>query len=135
MPTQVLMPELGESVEEATVTRWLKQEGDSVTEFEPLLEVNTDKVDTEIPSPATGIVLKILVGENTTVNKGQSLAWIGQPGETLPGHAEAPLTAQDAPTPEPPQPLPPSTAPPGREPNPGFIPPVAARLVRKHHRH
>lgn len=133
MPTQVLMPELGESVEEATVTRWLKQEGDSVTEFEPLLEVNTDKVDTEIPSPATGIVLKILVGENTTVNKGQSLAWIGQPGETLPGHAEAPLPAQDAPTPEPPQPLTPSTARPGRDANLGFISPVVARMVSEHH--
>ena len=58
MPTKVLVPLLGEGVEEVTVTKWLKLEGDSINELEPLLEVNTDKVDTEIPAPASGVVLE-----------------------------------------------------------------------------
>ncbi len=62
MATKVLVPLLGEGVEEVTVTKWLKQEGDSIDELEPLLEVNTDKVDTEIPAPASGVVLKIANG-------------------------------------------------------------------------
>ena len=62
MPISVTMPALGESVTEGTVTRWLKQEGEQVEVDEPLLEVSTDKVDTEIPSPAAGVLTKILVG-------------------------------------------------------------------------
>lgn len=133
MPTQVLMPELGESVEEVTVTRWLKHEGDKITEFDPLLEVNTDKVDTEIPSPATGVVLKILVPENTTVNKGQLLAWIGQPGETLAADkTPSPAPAPAASAPEPSSTSSPSARP-GRDPNLGFISPVVARMASEHH--
>ena len=64
MPTSVTMPALGESVTEGTVTRWLKQEGEQVEVDEPLLEVSTDKVDTEIPSPAAGTLTKILVSED-----------------------------------------------------------------------
>ena len=60
MAFSVQMPALGESVTEGTVTRWLKQEGDTVTEDEPLLEVSTDKVDTEIPAPASGVLTKII---------------------------------------------------------------------------
>ncbi|WP_343419532.1 lipoyl domain-containing protein [Candidatus Flexifilum breve] len=60
MPTNVIMPQLGESVVEGTVSKWLKQAGDTVAEFEPLLEISTDKVDTEIPAPAGGVLLKIL---------------------------------------------------------------------------
>ena len=60
MATKVLVPRLGEGVDEVTVTKWLKQVGDSIKELEPLLEVNTDKVDTEIPAPASGTVLKIV---------------------------------------------------------------------------
>ena len=71
------MPALGESVTEGTVTRWLKAEGDSVEVDEPLLEVSTDKVDTEIPSPVAGIVQKILVGEDETVPVGAELAVVG----------------------------------------------------------
>lgn len=85
MPNQVIMPQLGESVVEGTITRWLKEEGDEIEEYEPLLEVNTDKVDSEIPSPFSGTVLKILVSEGTTVQAGEPLAWIGQEGETAPG--------------------------------------------------
>ncbi len=70
MATKVLVPLLGEGVEEVTVTKWLKKEGDSVNELEPLLEVNTDKVDTEIPAPASGTVLKILVEEGVPAKVG-----------------------------------------------------------------
>jgi pyruvate/2-oxoglutarate dehydrogenase complex dihydrolipoamide acyltransferase (E2) component len=83
MPINVLVPRLGEGVEEVTITKWLKQEGDSVKELEPLLEVNTDKVDTEIPSPATGVLLKIVLPENTPAKVGEVLAVIGQPGEKV----------------------------------------------------
>ncbi len=78
MAVQVQMPHLGESVDEGVITRWLIAEGDFIEEYEPLLEVNTDKVDTEIPSPASGVLLKILVSEGTTVQAGSVLAWIGE---------------------------------------------------------
>ena len=77
MAYSVEMPALGESVTEGTVTRWLKQEGDSVQRDEPLLEVSTDKVDTEIPSPAAGVLQRILVPEDETVEVGAELAVIG----------------------------------------------------------
>jgi len=83
MPNQVIMPQLGESVVEGTITKWLKTKGDLVQEFEPLLEVNTDKVDTEVPSPASGVLLDILVPEGTTVRAGELLAVIGQAGEVV----------------------------------------------------
>ncbi len=81
MPTSVTMPQLGESVTEGTVTRWLKQEGEQVEADEPLLEVSTDKVDTEIPSPASGVLHKIMVAEDETVQVGAELAIIGEAGE------------------------------------------------------
>ena len=77
MSTSVTMPALGESVTEGTVTRWLKQEGEEVAADEPLLEVSTDKVDTEIPSPAAGVLQKIIVAEDETVAVGAELAVIG----------------------------------------------------------
>ena len=77
MAVSVTMPRLGESVSEGTVTRWLKQEGDQVSADEPLLEVSTDKVDTEIPSPVAGTLTKILVQEDETVPVGGDLAVIG----------------------------------------------------------
>jgi 2-oxoisovalerate dehydrogenase E2 component (dihydrolipoyl transacylase) len=83
MATKVLVPLLGEGVEEVTVTKWLKKEGDSVNELEPLLEVNTDKVDTEIPAPASGTVLKIMAEEGVPAKVGAVLAFIGNPGETV----------------------------------------------------
>jgi 2-oxoglutarate dehydrogenase dihydrolipoamide succinyltransferase (E2 component) len=81
MKTKVTMPQLGESVHEGTISKWLKAEGDYVNEFDPLLEINTDKVDTEIPSPTSGILLKIIVPEGTTVQVGNELAWIGDESE------------------------------------------------------
>src|SRR3990170_2284578 len=92
MATKVIMPQLGESVVEGTVTTWLKKEGETIAEFESLLEINTDKVDTEIPSPAGGTILKIIVPEGQTVTAGTILAWIGEPGEVLPDEpAQAPM--------------------------------------------
>jgi pyruvate dehydrogenase E2 component (dihydrolipoamide acetyltransferase) len=100
MPTSVTMPALGESVTEGTVTRWLKQEGDQVEVDEPLLEVSTDKVDTEIPSPAAGVLTKILVAEDETVDVGAELAVIGGEagGDTSAPAQQAP--AQEAPVEE-----------------------------------
>src|SRR5215207_6902703 len=83
MATKVLVPLLGEGVEEVTVTKWLKKEGDSVNELEPLLEVNTDKVDTEIPAPASGTVLKIMAQEGAPAKVGTILAFIGKAGESV----------------------------------------------------
>jgi 2-oxoisovalerate dehydrogenase E2 component (dihydrolipoyl transacylase) len=83
MATKVLVPRLGEGVDEVTVTKWLKQEGDTINELEPLLEVNTDKVDTEIPAPATGTVLKIIAQEGIAAKVGELLAIIGKPGEAI----------------------------------------------------
>src|SRR5215213_861979 len=77
MAFTVQMPALGESVTEGTVTRWLKQEGDTVEVDEPLLEVSTDKVDTEIPSPAAGVLQRIVAAEDETVEVGGELAVIG----------------------------------------------------------
>ena len=95
MPTRLIMPLLGEAVTEATVTRWLKSAGETVEEYEPLLEVNTDKVDTEIPSPISGMILSTLVSEGEVVKVGALLGWIGQPGETIPpeGTSETPPEA------------------------------------------
>jgi len=83
MATKVLVPLLGEGVEEVTIIKWLKKEGESVNELEPLLEVNTDKVDTEIPAPATGTVLKIVAEEGVPAKVGEILAFIGDAGESV----------------------------------------------------
>jgi pyruvate dehydrogenase E2 component (dihydrolipoamide acetyltransferase) len=99
MSTSVTLPALGESVTEGTVSRWLKQVGDTVEADEPLLEVSTDKVDTEIPSPASGVLLEIKAQEDETVEVGAVLAVIGEPSEADGGAAspsEAPAT--EAPT-------------------------------------
>jgi pyruvate dehydrogenase E2 component (dihydrolipoamide acetyltransferase) len=102
MPTSVTMPALGESVTEGTVTRWLKQEGDQVEVDEPLLEVSTDKVDTEIPSPAAGVLTKIVVAEDETVDVGAQLAVIGGEGDGDSGDAADQAPAQGASGQEPP---------------------------------
>ncbi len=82
MATKVFVPRLGEGVDEVTVTKWLKQVGDPINELEPLLEVNTDKVDTEIPAPATGTILQIIAQEGAPAKVGELLAIIGKPGES-----------------------------------------------------
>src|SRR6266540_988799 len=103
MAVSVTMPQLGESVTEGTITRWLKNEGDRVEADEPLLEVSTDKVDTEIPSPAAGVLTRIVVPEDETAEVGSELAVIdgdasgGAPAQSAPAQ-EAP--AQEAPAQE-----------------------------------
>jgi 2-oxoglutarate dehydrogenase E2 component (dihydrolipoamide succinyltransferase) len=134
MPTKVIMPQLGESVVEGTVTRWLKAEGDSVEEFEALLEVNTDKVDTEIPAPASGKLLKLYVPEGTTVGAGTLLAVIGQQGDDLP---EAEAASSEGGSGSVGASAPPSSPVAGGVEEParadlGFISPVVARLAREH---
>jgi 2-oxoglutarate dehydrogenase E2 component (dihydrolipoamide succinyltransferase) len=118
--TPVLMPELGESVTEGTVTRWLKKVGDSVQVDEPLVEVSTDKVDTEIPSPVAGVLVSVTADEDATVPVGGELARIGAATDT--GAAPKP-----EPKPEPEAAAPPSSAAkpiPSPEPQPAPAPPA-----------
>lgn len=139
MPTQVLVPLLGEGVEEVTITRWLKHVGDTVNELEPLLEVNTDKVDTEIPSPAAGVILSIHKPEGQPARVGELLAVIGQPGETSAG--DNPLrqpvggrTGEEAGVASAAQAQPPAAPelPPSSSKTSGFISPVVARIAAEH---
>ena len=107
MSVSVKMPLLGESVTEGTVTRWLKAEGDEITTDEPLLEVSTDKVDTEIPAPATGVLLRILAHEDEVVAVGAELAVIGEANEAplrAGAEPEASAAAPSAPPEEAPEP-------------------------------
>jgi pyruvate/2-oxoglutarate dehydrogenase complex dihydrolipoamide acyltransferase (E2) component len=134
MPTQVIMPQLGESVVEGTLTKWLKGKGEVVKQYEALLEVNTDKVDTEVPSPATGVLIDILIPEGTTIQAGTVLALIGEVGEisptSLPGlfppQTAAALSVTDSPKGAGDIPIA------GRHPQVGFISPLVARLAREH---
>lgn len=96
MVTKVIMPQMGESVVEGTVGKWLKQEGDHIEEYEPLLEVETDKVTSEVTASAAGTVLKIYVGEGRTVLAGTVLAVIGQPGEQIPDASESEINTAHA---------------------------------------
>jgi pyruvate dehydrogenase E2 component (dihydrolipoamide acetyltransferase) len=155
----VVMPQMGVSVSEGTITRWLKQEGEQVEADEPLLEISTDKVDTEVPSPASGTLTQILVQEGATVDVGTKLGQIGG-GAEVPAETEtaepkpapaAPATAEPATagpageaeaappaeTPVPPAPEP-SAAPPVAEPaaasgnGKAFVSPVVARIAGEH---
>ncbi len=114
----VTMPQLGETVTEGTITRWFKQVGDSVAADEPLFEVSTDKVDSEVPAPSAGVVSEILVAEGDTVEVGARLAVISDSGSAAP--AAAPPAAAPEPPPAAPavSPPPPPPAPPAPEPQP-----------------
>jgi pyruvate dehydrogenase E2 component (dihydrolipoamide acetyltransferase) len=90
------MPQLGESVTEGTVTRWLKSVGDTVTADEPLLEVSTDKVDTEIPSPVSGVLTEIIAGEDAVVLVGGALAVISESGSSAPAVLSSDATSSPA---------------------------------------
>ena len=83
MAEKLLAPRLGEGVTELFVSDWLKNEGDTVEEMEPVVEVETDKVATELPSPAAGVILKVMVAKGNTVQVGEVMAYIGEPGESL----------------------------------------------------
>jgi 2-oxoisovalerate dehydrogenase E2 component (dihydrolipoyl transacylase) len=131
MATKVLVPLLGEGVEEVTVIKWLKKEGDSVNELEPLLEVNTDKVDTEIPAPTSGTVLKILAEEGIAAKVGTVLALIGKPGEAVDsGSSEAQSlpTLESASRATQRQ----ETLSPAKKQDIGFISPVVAKIAAEH---
>ena len=130
MATKVFVPRLGEGVDEVTVTKWLKQEGDTINELEPLLEVNTDKVDTEIPAPATGTVLKIIAQEGVPAKVGELLAIIGKPGEVVdvssaPVVNESKVESQKSEVQPKTLDLRPST-------DLGFISPVVAKIAAEH---
>jgi pyruvate dehydrogenase E2 component (dihydrolipoamide acetyltransferase) len=152
MSVTVRMPQLGETVMEGTILRWAKQPGESIAEDEVLLEVSTDKVDTEVPSPTAGVVLEILVAAGETVPVGTPLALIGVAGEmpaappappaaaAAPAVAEAPATVPVLPAPEPAAQragVEASTFPAGGngESSPsdlGFLSPVVRRLAAEH---
>jgi pyruvate dehydrogenase E2 component (dihydrolipoamide acetyltransferase) len=137
----VVMPQMGVSVSEGTVTKWLKREGEQIEADEPLLEISTDKIDTEVPSPASGTLVQILVQEGETVDVGTKLAQIGGSSGAAPAPepeaAPAPAPAP-APTPAPvPEPVAEAPAPapqPVPEPsgNGKFVSPVVARIASEH---
>jgi pyruvate dehydrogenase E2 component (dihydrolipoamide acetyltransferase) len=144
----VVMPQMGVSVSEGTITRWLKQEGEQIEADEPLLEISTDKVDTEVPSPASGTLTQILVQEGETVDVGTKLGQIGgsgageapaaepaaEPAPAEPATAEAeaaPPAETTAPTaPEPSATPPAAPAPTGN--GKAFVSPVVARIAGEH---
>jgi 2-oxoglutarate dehydrogenase E2 component (dihydrolipoamide succinyltransferase) len=133
MATKVLVPLLGEGVEEVTVIKWLKKEGDPVKELEPLLEVNTDKVDTEIPAPASGTVLKIVAEEGLPAKVGAVLAFIGKPGEAVEsGKVESAPQAKTKVSSEQLSVAQPSTQHAVRSMDLGFISPVVAKIAAEH---
>lgn len=124
MSTAVKMPQLGESVVEGAIVRWLKAPGEHVAKYEPLLEISTDKIDTEVPSPAEGTLLEILTPEGQSVTVGTILAYIGQPNEK-----PMPVAPTSAPiTKSPSHQVTLSPKPTGR----AFISPVVARIADQH---
>jgi 2-oxoglutarate dehydrogenase E2 component (dihydrolipoamide succinyltransferase) len=144
----VVMPQMGVSVSEGTITKWLKAQGDQVEADEPLLEISTDKVDTEVPSPGSGILTEILVQEGQTVDVGTKLAVIGGDGAGDAAQEQAPPegvgdvapSSDEAPAQEPPQPAPqPAQAPDGSEAaevasgnGKTFVSPVVAKIASEH---
>ena len=137
----VVMPQMGVSVSEGTVTKWLKQEGETVEADESLLEISTDKVDTEVPSPASGTVTQILVQEGETVEVGTTLARIGgvmggaRPEAPEPEAAAPAAPAVAAAPAAPPEPERQAPAPPVEQPSGNgktFVSPVVARIASEH---
>ncbi|MBI1941815.1 MAG: E3 binding domain-containing protein, partial [Acidobacteria bacterium] len=137
MPTNVIMPQMGESIAEGTVTKWLKKVGERVERDEPLLEISTDKVDAEIPSPASGILAKIMVKENETVEVNAVLGLIdgeggavGAPAPERPADAEKQAPAVAAPAPAPPPTA--AGAPRAAEAEKVHSSPLVRRIAREH---
>src|SRR5271167_2583755 len=93
MPTDVIMPQMGESIFEGTITKWLKKPGDQVQRDEPLFDISTDKVDAEIPSPAAGTLTEIKVGEGTTVQINTVVAVLSEDGSAAALAAATPAAA------------------------------------------
>jgi pyruvate dehydrogenase E2 component (dihydrolipoamide acetyltransferase) len=118
--TDVVMPQMGESIVEGTLTRWLKKPGDKVERDEPLFEISTDKVDTEIPSPTAGVLTEVLVQEGTTIAINAVVARIGEAGS-----APAPAAPAKAEEPAPPPPPPPTPEPTSKQQPPAPAPAAA----------
>ncbi|NJL05012.1 MAG: 2-oxo acid dehydrogenase subunit E2 [Chloroflexaceae bacterium] len=119
MPTELKLPQLSESLQEGTISRWYRREGEYVAAFDPLLEVETDKVTTDISAPASGTILKILVPEGTTVKVGTLLVLIGPPAEAASPPPAAPTPADAPPVP----------APIAAQPSLPHVSPVAAKVA------
>ena len=130
--TDVVMPQMGESIVEGTLTKWLKKPGERIERDEPLFEISTDKVDTEIPSPAAGVVSEILVEEGKTVGINTVVARIKESG-TVAGPEGTPLPPASSPEPPAPEPPPPAPepAPAPAEPS-GPLSPLVRKLAREH---
>ena len=130
--TDVVMPQMGESIVEGTLTKWLKKPGERIERDEPLFEISTDKVDTEIPSPAAGVVSEILVEEGKTVGINTVVARIKEFG-TVAGPEGTPLPPASSPEPPAPEPPPPAPepAPAPAEPS-GPLSPLVRKLAREH---
>lgn len=111
MSATFVFPPLGESVGQGTVTRWLRQVGESVTEGEPLVEIATDKVDTEVTADFTGVIVEILVEENSTVEVGHALATYATSSDAVPESAAAPESAAESAAAPAPGPAAPAAAP------------------------
>ncbi|MBV8841213.1 MAG: biotin/lipoyl-binding protein, partial [Bryobacterales bacterium] len=103
MSVEVTMPQMGESVVEGTVTKWLVKEGDQVSEDQPLCEISTDKVDTEIPSPGSGVIARLIASEGETLPVGAALAVIENAGGAR-APSPTPAAVERAPVPERPPP-------------------------------
>jgi len=141
---EVVMPQMGVSVSEGTITKWLKQEGEAIEADESLLEISTDKVDTEVPSPGKGIVQKIFVQEGETVDVGTKLAVIAPEEAVVEPEAEEPPAPAEPETPEPvaaaePEPAAAPARPPAPAPSDGkageertFVSPVVAKIASEH---
>ena len=147
--TSIQMPQLGETIVEGTILKWLKNEGDQVKADEPLFEISTDKVDTEVPSPVAGTVTKLLVAEGTTVPVGTAVMEIddgtGGNGSSAPAASEAPAAdpamastpavppAASAPPAQAPTPAPAASAPamPDRGPRSNILSPIVRKLARE----
>src|SRR4051812_22745734 len=99
MPTDVVMPQMGESIAEGTIVRWIKKVGDSVDRDEPLFEISTDKVDAEIPAPAAGVLTEIRAKEGETVPVNSVVAVIGAPAPQPAAEPRATMSAPPAPAP------------------------------------
>ena len=110
MPTDIIMPQMGESIVEGTITKWLKKPGDKVQRDEPLFEISTDKVDAEIPAPASGVLQEIKVGEGTTVGVNTVVGTIAVDGESA-ATKSAPASAKAVSAPAAPAKEEPKTAP------------------------
>src|SRR5579863_4199422 len=99
--TDVVMPQMGESIVEGTLTKWLKKAGEQVQRDEPLFEISTDKVDTEIPSPAAGVLSEIIIGEGTTVGINTVVGRISDSNGAVSGAPAAQAAPAPAPAPPP----------------------------------